>query len=109
LNYLRFVFSHSWFATVQDVLHADWQDVWHSPQPFPAVFFNVGFAIVLMFFMYGSSLFHANPASFKNLKFKFLRHIKAESCYRLLKKGLHVNTIDCSIDSIDCSDVVRTD
>jgi hypothetical protein len=49
--YLRFVFSHSWFATVQDVLHADWQDVWHSPQPLPAIFFNVGFAIVLMFFI----------------------------------------------------------
>jgi hypothetical protein len=26
-------FSHFWLATVQDVLHADWQDVRHSPQP----------------------------------------------------------------------------
>ncbi len=26
-------FSQLWFPTVQDVLHADWQDVWHSPQP----------------------------------------------------------------------------
>ena len=26
-------FSQDWFPTVQDVLHADWQDVWHSPQP----------------------------------------------------------------------------
>ena len=25
--------SQLWFPTVQDVLHADWQDVWHSPQP----------------------------------------------------------------------------
>ena len=28
-----FVFSHFWFAIPQEVLHADWQDVWHSPQP----------------------------------------------------------------------------
>jgi hypothetical protein len=26
-------FSHGWFATPQEVLHADWQEVWHSPQP----------------------------------------------------------------------------
>jgi hypothetical protein len=25
--------SHVWFPTVHDVLHADWQEVWHSPQP----------------------------------------------------------------------------
>lgn len=25
--------SHFWFATVQEVLHADWQEAWHSPQP----------------------------------------------------------------------------
>jgi hypothetical protein len=45
------VLSHCWFATVQDVLQADWQEVWHSPQPLLAVFFNVGFAMVLMFFI----------------------------------------------------------
>lgn len=27
------IFSQLWLPTVQDVLHADWQDVWHSPQP----------------------------------------------------------------------------
>ena len=27
------VFSHFWFATPQEVLQADWQEVWHSPQP----------------------------------------------------------------------------
>ena len=27
------LFSQVWFPTVQDVLQADWQDVWHSPQP----------------------------------------------------------------------------
>ena len=26
-------FSHFWLATVQEVLQADWQDAWHSPQP----------------------------------------------------------------------------
>jgi len=50
-TYLRFVFSHSWFATVQDVLQADWHDVWHSPQPLPSVFFRIGFAMVLIFFI----------------------------------------------------------
>jgi len=27
--------AHFWFATVHEVLHADWQDAWHSPQPAP--------------------------------------------------------------------------
>ena len=26
-------FSQLWFPTVQEVLHADWQEVWHSPHP----------------------------------------------------------------------------
>jgi hypothetical protein len=26
-------FSQTWFATPQEVLHADWQEVWHAPQP----------------------------------------------------------------------------
>ncbi len=35
LSYLDsfFVLSHFWFAMPQLVLHADWQEVWHSPQP----------------------------------------------------------------------------
>jgi hypothetical protein len=34
LNYLAcFLLSHFWLATPQEVLHADWQEVWHSPQP----------------------------------------------------------------------------
>ena len=28
-----FSFWHFWFATVQEVLQADWQEAWHSPQP----------------------------------------------------------------------------
>ena len=34
--------SQLWFPTVQEVLHADWQDVWHSPQP---PFFTVLFRV----------------------------------------------------------------
>lgn len=26
-------FSQLWLPTVQEVLQADWQEVWHSPQP----------------------------------------------------------------------------
>ena len=41
---------------VQDVLQADWQDVWHSPQPpFSAVFLRFTFVIVLMFFIFATS------------------------------------------------------
>jgi hypothetical protein len=29
------LFSQGWLATVQLVLQADWQDVWHSPQALP--------------------------------------------------------------------------
>ena len=29
----RASFSHFWLATPQLVLQADWQEVWHSPQP----------------------------------------------------------------------------
>jgi hypothetical protein len=44
------MFSHSWLATVQEVLQADWQDVWHSPQPFSAVTLSVGWAMVFTCF-----------------------------------------------------------
>lgn len=45
--------SHVWFPTVQEVLHADWHDVWHSPHPpFFSVFCN-GFVFnVLMCFIF---------------------------------------------------------
>jgi len=28
-----FLLSQTWLPTVQEVLQADWQDAWHSPQP----------------------------------------------------------------------------
>jgi hypothetical protein len=37
-NKIYFPFSQDWLPTVQEVLHADWQEVWHSPHP---PFFNV--------------------------------------------------------------------
>ena len=40
LKYTYLAFSQLWFPTVQEVLQADWQDVWHSPQP---PFFIVSF------------------------------------------------------------------
>jgi hypothetical protein len=51
LTYLL-LFSHFWLATPQDVLQADWQDVWHSPQP-PvfALFSRSRVAMVLILFI----------------------------------------------------------
>ena len=48
----NYLFSQLWLPTVQLVLHADWQDVWHSPQPpFFTVFCNFFVLNVLMCFM----------------------------------------------------------
>ena len=48
------LFSQDWFPTVQDVLQADWQDVWHSPQPpFFRVFFRVPLVKVFTLFICG--------------------------------------------------------
>ena len=44
--------SQLWFPTVQEVLHADWQEVWHSPHPpFFTVFCNLFVFNVLMCFI----------------------------------------------------------
>ncbi len=44
-----FLCSHFWLATVQEVLQADWQEVWHSPQPpWEALCFKVAPLSVLM-------------------------------------------------------------
>ena len=43
--------SHFWFATVQEVLHADWQELWHLPQPpFTAEAFRLALLMVVMCF-----------------------------------------------------------
>ena len=43
-----------WLATVQDVLQADWHDVWHSPHPefFRSVFNVVLFTVLIWFIMF---------------------------------------------------------
>ena len=47
-----YYFSHFWLATVQEVLQADWQDAWHSPQPpLAADCFKLALFNVLMCFM----------------------------------------------------------
>ena len=48
-------FSQTWLPTVQEVLQADWQDAWHSPQP-PVLsdFCIVGLLTVWMCFMENS-------------------------------------------------------
>ena len=54
---ILYLFSQLWLPTVQDVLHADWQDVWHSPHP---PFFMVSFRFlvfkVLICFIFSASL-----------------------------------------------------
>ena len=51
-DHYLFGFSQLWLPTVQEVLHADWQEVWHSPHPpFSMLLFNVLFVKVFTFFM----------------------------------------------------------
>ena len=64
-----FLFSHFWFAIPQLVLQADWQEVWHSPQP-PFFALSQRFLVfkVLIAFIWFSSEFylHIISDSFKN-------------------------------------------
>lgn len=63
-----FAFSQVWFPTVQDVLHADWQDVWHSPHPpFLTVLFSVCVFSVLMCFIF-------TPPNFAHIAFVIIAH-----------------------------------
>ena len=51
---LSLVLSHCWFAMPQLVLQADWQEVWHSPQPpFFALSHRLRVSMVLICFMMG--------------------------------------------------------
>ena len=57
LSLLSLVLSHCWFAIPQLVLQADWQEVWHSPQPpFFALSQRLRVSIVLMCFMMDTSI-----------------------------------------------------
>jgi hypothetical protein len=51
------MFSQRWLAIVHDVLHADWQDAWHSPQAlFPACLRSTALTATLMCFILASTL-----------------------------------------------------
>ena len=51
-----FTDSHFWLATVQEVLQADWQELWHLPQPpFSAEAFRLALLIVVMCFKMNTS------------------------------------------------------
>ena len=48
--------SHCWLAMPQLVLHADWQEVWHSPQPpFLALSHRLRVSMVLIWVILNSS------------------------------------------------------
>jgi len=57
-NYLlSFLLSHFWLAIPQLVLQADWQEVWHSPQPpFLALSHRFRVSMVLICFIVLASL-----------------------------------------------------
>lgn len=47
-----YLLSQVWFATVHEVLQADWHEVWHSPQPpLAIVFFKTAVFKVLICFI----------------------------------------------------------
>jgi len=57
-RFLRYFCSHFWLATPQEVLQADWQEVWHSPQP-PFLTLSQRlrvFRVLILFMMIGSHL-----------------------------------------------------
>lgn len=57
----NYLFSQLWFPTVQLVLQADWQEVWHSPQPpFFTVFCNFFVFKVFTCFMINTSFLFLN-------------------------------------------------
>jgi len=48
INHLLLL-MHDWFATVQDVLHADWHDDWHSPHPPVFMLKHAGLMVLILF------------------------------------------------------------
>lgn len=89
---------HLWFATVQEVLQADWQDAWHSPQPELLFVFMQGFWIVLMCFIFIilhfeltiANIIHQNRALYKG--YLSIRHTMAAS----VPAAAHIPTSDSS-------------
>ena len=50
-SYLSLRCSQCWFATLQEVLLADWHDVWHSPHP-PVVFDSAMSLVVIVLILF---------------------------------------------------------
>ena len=83
INYLAF--SQLWFPTVQDVFQADWQDVWHSPQPpffmdsFKSLVLNVLICfmrrILLHILSISFSVLYVYGSSYENLLHNFKLYV----------------------------------
>lgn len=74
------LFSHFWLATVQDVLQADWQEAWHSPQPAPIEFFAyVVLLSVFTFFIFGISF-----------RISFIVTVKLNGLFSFYSRGMRI-------------------
>jgi len=61
IRHYYFLFSQVRFATVHEVLHADWQEAWHSPQPpLQALSFTDDFVRLFTCFIFLSLLISLN-------------------------------------------------
>lgn len=88
-NDLNYFCSHTWLPTVQEVLHADWQEAGHSPHP-PVfkVLFNIALFTVLMCFLISNT---PNVVLLTDLFYRFLQISASNSLtiyYKLLKKWI---------------------
>jgi hypothetical protein len=82
VRYRYYLFSHDRFATVHEVLHADWQEFAHSLHPGllmlsliePVLIVTICFTIITSICL---SYFyvHVQVAFFENNQFRHLRHI----------------------------------
>ena len=70
-NYLlSLTLSHFWFAIPQLVLQADWQEVWHSPQPpFLALSHRLRVSIVLICSIISPSIYRFRYIKFSTMYF----------------------------------------
>ena len=90
---ITYLCSQLWFPTVQEVLQADWQDVWHSPHPpFLTVFCNLFVLSVFTCFILFTLLlfiifFCANNFKYYSIHF-FLRKEVLVKTYYLLRDAI---------------------
>ena len=114
---LSLLLSHFWLAMPQEVLQADWQEVWHSPQPpFFALSQRLRVSIVLICFIvnippnfysinYTTNISASQHFIIKNLLFVVaviaLGHVRVS--------GTSVFAADSHYHRYDCGDRGRTD